>query len=485
LLLEAADVLAEEGWECGWLRDVADAAQVAAGAAGGLGRPVLLLVDDADTRSDLGALLSTLPGAEGVRVVLAAREFGGWWQQLMAGLDARTVRALMPIRRTRLGWLDATAPDRQQRFTQAVGALARADGVRVPEVELVPSVAPVPVLLVQAAAAAAVAHGMTGRVDIDEVLPVLFTDEERRWQRHADAQGLGAGLAALRGGVVFAVLAGADSLEDAVDLVRAVPGCPPDREEFANFIRALHQQTAGRWLNPHLPGMLVQRYAATCLATDPALIAALAAAIMSRDALPQRRTERAQRVLASLASAAAHTPAAQQAMAALLRHDPVELLPPCLEVALRGLGPVDQVIADTVVDIADTLSEDRLSVLWSAVPPRTIELARTAAALARVRLDRASDEETRARCLDDLGYRLGELGRYEDALSATTEALTIRRRLAAAHPDAHEPGLADTLHNLGIHLGELGRHQDAESAYQEAATTRRRHAERTKPAHPN
>ena len=46
---------------------------------------------------------------------------------------------------------------------------------------------------------------------------------------------------------------------------------------------------------------------------------------------------------------------------------------------------------------------------------------------------------------------LSELGRREDALAATHEAVDIRRRLAAARPDAFLPDLASSLNNLGAH----------------------------------
>ncbi|MBY0277661.1 tetratricopeptide repeat protein, partial [Candidatus Binatia bacterium] len=52
---------------------------------------------------------------------------------------------------------------------------------------------------------------------------------------------------------------------------------------------------------------------------------------------------------------------------------------------------------------------------------------------------------------------------------AAQEALTIRRRLAKARPDAFEPYLAMSLNNLGNMLSELGRREDALDAAREAA----------------
>ena len=44
--------------------------------------------------------------------------------------------------------------------------------------------------------------------------------------------------------------------------------------------------------------------------------------------------------------------------------------------------------------------------------------------------------------LNNLSNRLGGLGRREEALAASQEAVTIRRELAAARPDAFRPDLA-------------------------------------------
>ena len=72
--------------------------------------------------------------------------------------------------------------------------------------------------------------------------------------------------------------------------------------------------------------------------------------------------------------------------------------------------------------------------------------------------------------LNNLGNRLSELGRREDALAAAEEAIDICRRLAAERPDAFLPNLAASLNNLGGCLSELGRREDALAAAEEAVT---------------
>ncbi len=62
-----------------------------------------------------------------------------------------------------------------------------------------------------------------------------------------------------------------------------------------------------------------------------------------------------------------------------------------------------------------------------------------------------------ASSLGNLGNRLSELGRREEALEATREGLEIYRELAAQNRDAFLPALASSLGNLGNMLSDLGR----------------------------
>ncbi|HEY8138878.1 MAG TPA: tetratricopeptide repeat protein, partial [Methylocystis sp.] len=79
-----------------------------------------------------------------------------------------------------------------------------------------------------------------------------------------------------------------------------------------------------------------------------------------------------------------------------------------------------------------------------------------------------------AASLNNLGVTLGNLGRREEALDAAREAVDIRRRLAAARPDAFLPDLAGSLNNLGGRLGDLGRREEALEAAREAVEIYRR-----------
>jgi hypothetical protein len=59
---------------------------------------------------------------------------------------------------------------------------------------------------------------------------------------------------------------------------------------------------------------------------------------------------------------------------------------------------------------------------------------------------------------------LSGLGRRDEALTATQDAVGIRRRLAQDNPAAFEPDLATSLHSLAGKLSEQGRRKEALTA---------------------
>jgi tetratricopeptide (TPR) repeat protein len=79
--------------------------------------------------------------------------------------------------------------------------------------------------------------------------------------------------------------------------------------------------------------------------------------------------------------------------------------------------------------------------------------------------------------LNNLGAGLSELGRREEALAAAQEAVEIQRQLVEQRPDAFLPDLATSLNNLGAMLSSLGRRKEALAAIQEAVEIQRQLAE--------
>jgi tetratricopeptide (TPR) repeat protein len=130
--------------------------------------------------------------------------------------------------------------------------------------------------------------------------------------------------------------------------------------------------------------------------------------------------------------------------------------------------------------LAATASPAELAALSDALPRSTVELREIAVEILEALLatpDLAASagvEEKRAALLNNLSVRLGDLGRLEEALAASEEAVASYRRLDAAQPDAFLPHLAGSLNNLSVDLSGLGRREAALAAIEEAVAIRRR-----------
>lgn len=72
-----------------------------------------------------------------------------------------------------------------------------------------------------------------------------------------------------------------------------------------------------------------------------------------------------------------------------------------------------------------------------------------------------------AASLNNLGGTLSELGRREEALAATAEAVELYRQLAAQRPDAFRPDLARSLGAHGSALAGSGHLAAARDAFRE------------------
>ncbi len=84
---------------------------------------------------------------------------------------------------------------------------------------------------------------------------------------------------------------------------------------------------------------------------------------------------------------------------------------------------------------------------------------------------------------NNLGLLYADLGRFEEAETAYTEALEIRKELADQNPDEYNPAVASTQNNLGILYRKLGRFEEAETAYTEALEIRKKLAEKNPDAY--
>ena len=156
---------------------------------------------------------------------------------------------------------------------------------------------------------------------------------------------------------------------------------------------------------------------------------------------------------------------------------PGQLLDICAKLELYIGGLDDSQL--TEIDAALPIQSLALMDLSLAVATRRVDVARLeAATLANVApaLHDAIHNILAAR-LSVLGIRLSNLGRHEDALAATQEAVDIYRRLTQTRTDTLLPDLATGLNNFGIRLSNVGRREDALAAMQEAVGISRRLAQ--------
>lgn len=72
--------------------------------------------------------------------------------------------------------------------------------------------------------------------------------------------------------------------------------------------------------------------------------------------------------------------------------------------------------------------------------------------------------------LNNLAISLADIGKRETALRSVEELVAIYRKLAEARPDAFIPDLAMSLANLVYHLTALDRYEEAVSLSTEAIT---------------
>jgi tetratricopeptide (TPR) repeat protein len=163
-----------------------------------------------------------------------------------------------------------------------------------------------------------------------------------------------------------------------------------------------------------------------------------------------------------LTAAAAWHPVAATALFALLRRRPA--------LVAQASAPVVQLVVDRAPD-------DIAAAVDSALPRYSAELLWPSAALARRLYDAlpaTAAAAHRAHRLENLGLRLSMLGRWADAVMASTEAVELYRRLADTNRTEFEPDLAGSLNNLSVMLSDLGLHRDALTASTHAVDIRRR-----------
>ena len=464
-------------WISRWLREGRGADVVA--AIRGCGDPALVLVDDADQRSDLATLLESLKEDRGagpaVRILLISRA-AGLAGRLAAALGDRSRGLLEGVGERPLGTF-GSADDRARWFGEAVRAYARARQVPPPDLPAHLS-GPVtdpaePILTLHAQALLAVldsegSRPMRPRAEVmpfDRVAAALFAHEHHRWQVSARRPEFG--LTDLTSpvqthAIAALLLASPADLEQAVAALRCLPELVSEasEERRANIARwAVHLYPGDPpWPIQIKPSVLAGWFTVTQLTQSPELAAVLRAMTPTQEAA----------LLVLLARASDYIPQAAQLFADVIGGDTVRLAGAGVTAALvasAGQPRLDGELASLVLRASwptDALrrAEERL----------TESLPRTRAAAAQVQVKIARADGNAAGLANALNYLwtcLEALGRYEEALAPAEEAVGLWRPLASGNP-AHQPGLATALRNLARCLDTTGRYEEGVAAAEES-----------------
>jgi len=468
-------------WATGWLRAGAGAA--ATGAVRACGDPAMILVDDADGRADLAAFLGAL--AEGyaspvTRVVLLARSAAGLAASLASRLEDRhqwimsraPVLALEP---------DGGPEDRERWFAEAVAAFAADQSAAVPAFYHVGRMdADEPMLMLQAQALLAVL-GTAGnaedprRLSFEQVAGALMKHEKRRWAAAAAEWNWGTGGPLSdplqESSVTALALLGFDDGAEAEQVLRRIAELRDATAERLAAVTAfvLTLCPPGPDGAPRIrPGMIGEWFVVSQLTARPALARVL------RDGLTDQQAARA---ISFLASAADRMESAGRLFGEFAAGDPRRRILAAAHAATTGRAGrplLDTVIAEQI-RASDDWTIDQLAELSRVIPDHVLLLTHVAVADCTVRLRRAearhssaANQPDLARAVRSLGVGLNRVGRYQEALAATEEAVALYRVLARDNPAAHQPDHAWAVRNLGAGLDKVSRYQEALASGEEA-----------------
>ena len=220
-----------------------------AAARGVTSGPVLLVVDYAETRTDLEVMLRAVLADIGpIRVLLVARSLGEWWEQLIEKSVPAIGQLLTRAEPIRLAEQITKKTSEADLIADAIPQFARALQCDAPEqVEFELPVHRVPVLVLHTAALVAALRfrddpAASLRVVVAEgVLDELLEHEARYWRRKAAVAGLPENGALLKPVVAVAALLGAKDLAEAAEMVVRVPDLSDtSRERRGSWARWLY-----------------------------------------------------------------------------------------------------------------------------------------------------------------------------------------------------------------------------------------------------
>ncbi|MEM9764503.1 MAG: tetratricopeptide repeat protein, partial [Pseudomonadota bacterium] len=513
-MIEAVRLLSDEGWLAGFHPPLDPSAPEAERAHRRLALEqvvfageepgVLMVFDYAEARADdliaLTRMISRRPreGVRPFRLVLLSRG-DAWWQEIFRtepelqvlfnrrGAKHGDVHAVAPLPEgeRRLTLFDAT----RAAYRPLIADLAAAGAFPQPvDATLSPAQrerlagAPAyarPLALQMEALLSLVGQGAD---DIAELLKAILGLERAHWRRVIDGLSDTREEEMRRGLSQVTLVAGVETRRAAERLLSSDTDFG-DRAPAALPLRELTRcYGAGRSGIAALEPDLIGEHEVASLG-DERLIDACLVWIATLPEPDRRTRRRAVLTVLQRATRAEHGEVAEEAeamLAHLIECADLEAMPDIVAVAVETPGRLPMLLEPAI----NALGVEPLAALESALPEQTVALASVADAVAarRERDARAADPTARTEddeaafgnLLHERGRTLSGLGRWEEALAATQEAVTIGHRLAASRPDAFEPNLARSLNNLSVDRSKLGRREEALAAAEESVTIRRR-----------
>jgi hypothetical protein len=493
LAVEACREAETRGWTAGLLPLCAADSQVQA-LAEWPGR-LLIAVDYAETRPALvGRLIDELAARSprpAARILLLVRRQAARADLLRMFNEQREERLGMLLRRAPLSRLDDTADevDRLELFGQALTDFIALPGpppgrMSPPRLRAAHFARPLYVLTAAYLARMSPGADVDAMGETDLLRELLAEHETLHWERWDKRRDLGLDPEDRRAAVAVATLLTAHGEAEALTVARLMPhhsGEPETRLiAIARWLAQLYPPAANAGqliLSPLEPDRLGEVLVGDVLREHTGLLVA------AYNAASDRQLAQALTVTGRIAQS---DMAIRDQLCAVLDEHLGDFLGRALAV---GSGELLAALTSAMTISRPALgaydATDRFPVTLP-VWVRPLVAAITALAVDGLRARAESDPAVAAelaRMLGNLGIRLGEVGRREEALAAAQEAIAIYRQLAEASPAAHLPDLAGSLNNLGVSLTDVGRREEALAAAQEAIAIYRQLAEASPAAH--
>ncbi|HEV7506353.1 MAG TPA: tetratricopeptide repeat protein [Thermoanaerobaculia bacterium] len=496
LMIEWCRRLRHQGWHAGFLRrdrDEKDLDPLLEGSA-----PRLVVVDYAETRIEvvqplvLKAALASQGEGPKFRLVLLARRQADWWDSLSR--EDHEVGDLLgnsPSPRVVTPLIPQDNEERLQAFRVAVEGFGRQLRQSIPAGLKEPDLSGRDFGRALYLHMAALAALQSKRIETAEDALKETLDHERRfWDRQVrDVETNKSMIPEVTTALASAVAAltligGAASAEQADSLLRRVLKpfslSPHHPRTVLLLLRRLYgsAEQSSHHLEPLQPDLLGEELVAETLPQDRKLLDRV---------LDERNPEEGYSTLTVLTRLSRRRPELRNWIGTALQGRLESLAELALNVAVETGDPIGLALVkeieergsiDAVLLLQKLCDEERYQ---KSVPLREVAYVTTEKGFLLLREQRTDLDESQqaelARLANNLGSRLSDLGRPEDALRATQEAVDIGRQLTQTRPAAFLPIFATSLNNLGNRLSDLGRREEALGATQESVEIYRRLSE--------